>query len=179
MADRCFNEQNFSGEKMNEPWPTVPDLYGWLYLDRRGTWFIKGEQVKHLGMIRFLKDNYREDKNGEWYIQNGPQKAFVTLEYTPFLLRLALDGTLTTHTDRKIDKLTGIILDDEGNILLGSGIGAGLLDDRDLYLFSEMVNIDISTATHLRWNEEVLPVKRVPRSEIPTHYNFSQCIEKP
>ena len=179
MADQFFNEENSSGEKMSKSWPKIPDLYGWLYLDRRGTWFIKGEQVKHLGMIRFLKDNYREDKNGEWYIQNGPQKAFVTLEYTPLLLRLALDGTLTTHTDKKIDKLTGIVLDDEGNILLGSGIGAGLLDDRDLYLFSEMVNIDISTATHLRWNEEVLPVKRVPRSKIPTHYNFSQCIEKP
>ena len=89
------------------------------------------------------------------------------------------DGTLTTHTDRKIDKLTGIIMDDEGNILLGSDIGAGLLDDRDLYLFSEMVNIDISTATHLKWNKEVLPVKRVPRSKIPIHCNFSQCIAKP
>ena len=164
---------------MNESWPQIPDLYGWLYLDRRGTWFIKREQVKHLGMIRFLKENYREHKNGEWYIQNGPQKAFVTLEYTPLLLRLAVDGTLTTHTDRKIDKLTGITLDDEGNIVLGSDIGAGLLDDRDLYLFSEMVNIDISTAAHLPWNDEVLPVKRLPRSKIPKYYNFSQCIEKP
>ena len=179
MADQFSNNQNSSGKKISESWPKVPDLYGWLYLNRRGTWFIKGEQVKHLGMIRFLKDNYRENKNGEWYIQNGPQKAFVTLEYTPFLLRLALDGTFTTHTDRKIDKLTGIILDDEGNILLGSPVGTGLLDDRDLYLFSEMVNIDISTATHLKWSEEVLPVTRIPRSKIPKHCNFSQCLEKP
>ena len=164
---------------MSKPWPQVPDLYGWLYLDRRGTWLIKGEQVKHLGMIRFLKKNYRKHKNGEWYIKNGPQKAFVTLEYTPFLVRLALDGTLTTHTDIKIDKLTDITLDDEGNILLGSNMGVALLDDRDLYLFSETVDIDISTANHLQWKEEVLPVRRIPRSKIPTYYNFSQCREEP
>ena len=43
----------------------------------------------------------------------------------------------------------------------------------------KVVNIDISTVNHLLWEKEVLPVKRIPRSEIPTHYNFSQCREEP
>ena len=31
-------------------WPNVPAVYGWLALDRRGNWLIKGERITHQSM---------------------------------------------------------------------------------------------------------------------------------
>ena len=164
-------------ENSKRSWPQVPKLYGWLYLNRRGKWLIKREQVKHLGMIKFLKENYKKNTKGEWYIENGPQKAFVTLEYTPLIIRLSHNGSLTTNIDTEIETPNSITLDDEGNVLFESSIGLGLLDDRDMYQFSELVDEDISTVNKIYWKGLVLPVRHIPRSKIPAFYKFSQCKE--
>ena len=69
-------------------WPDVPAAYGWLSLNRRGEWLLEGERVLHRGLIDVINQHYQPDRNGAWYFQNGPQKVFVDLEYTPLVYSL-------------------------------------------------------------------------------------------
>ena len=64
-------------------WPHVPAVYGWLSLDRRGRWLIRGETISNRAALAFIGRNYAADERGRWYFQNGPQRVFVTLDYTP------------------------------------------------------------------------------------------------
>ncbi|MDX1528916.1 MAG: DUF2946 family protein, partial [Gammaproteobacteria bacterium] len=122
-------------------WPDVPAVYGWLALDRRGDWRIKGERLGHRKAIAFINRNYAADAHGRWYFQNGPQRVYVRLEYTPWVYRLAGDGELYVHTGQKVDGLKGAFLDDDGNLLLHTANGIGIVDDRDLAALS--VHLDL------------------------------------
>lgn len=113
-------------------WPDVPHVYGWLSLDRRGRWRIKGEAVSNPALIQFINRNYDVDERGCWYFQNGPQRVFVALEYTPWILRLASPERLETHTGIALDTPRQAYLDEDGNLLLDTGRGLGLVCDRDL-----------------------------------------------
>ena len=79
-------------------WPNVPAVYGWLALDRRGRWLLRDEPIANRAAVRFIDRNYGVDDGGRWYFQNGPQRVFVRLDYTPWVLRLRVDGGLDTHT---------------------------------------------------------------------------------
>ena len=113
-------------------WPNVPACHGWLSLDRRGGWRLQGEAVTHGGLRVFLDQGYRRDDDGAWFVQNGPQKVFVSLDYMPLILRLATDGSLSTHTGQPAGDLEQAWFDEDGNLLLATHAGPGLLDDRDL-----------------------------------------------
>lgn len=113
-------------------WPNVPACYGWLSLDRRGIWRLKGEAIRHAGLIEFINRNYGADAYGNWIFQNGPQAVFVALDYTPLVLRLETDGGLRTHTGADAGSVAELHMDEKGCILLATDSGIGLLDDRDL-----------------------------------------------
>jgi hypothetical protein len=136
-------------------WPDVPAVYGWLGLDRRGQWRIKGERVTHRGLREFIARNYQPDAQGRWYFQNGPQRVFVTLAYTPLVLHYE-DERLVDHCGRVVEP-AGMYLDDEGSVLIEGGTAIGLLDDRDLERFAEV--------------GEQLP--RLSRHEVPRRFGFS------
>ncbi|HUI59871.1 MAG TPA: DUF2946 family protein, partial [Steroidobacteraceae bacterium] len=70
-------------------WPNVPSVYGWLTLDRRGRWAIKGERLTNPAITAFIGRNYGSDPQGRWFFQNGPQRVFVSLAYTPLVYRLS------------------------------------------------------------------------------------------
>ena len=38
-------------------WPDVPAVYGWLSLDRRGNWRIKGEKIGNTALRDFIGRN--------------------------------------------------------------------------------------------------------------------------
>ena len=116
-------------------WPEVLACYGWLSLDRRGCWRLKGQAIGHAGLISFINSHYGADDSGNWVFQNGPQAVFVALGYTPLVLRLDVDGRLTAHTGAAAGPVTAAYLDEEGNALLHTALGIGLLDDRDLPVF--------------------------------------------
>lgn len=117
-------------------WPNVPAVYGWLSLDRRGTWLLKGERIGNPGIVEFIRRNYASDDAGCWYFQNGPQRVFVQLEYAPWALRTTPDGQLVTHTGLAVASVESIWLDEAGAIVLRTEHGAGVLDDRDADEFS-------------------------------------------
>jgi hypothetical protein len=115
-------------------WPNVPACYEWLSLDRRGDWRLQGERVTHRGLIEFMNRQYTRDADGNWFVQNGPQRVFVDLAYTPWIFRRE-GGTLLTHTGQSAGAVHAAYLDSEGSILLEAEAGIGLLDDRDLPAF--------------------------------------------
>ena len=116
-------------------WPDVPDVYGWLSLDRRGNWLIKNEKINNLALREFIGRNYQPDARGCWYFQNGPQRVFVKLAYTPLVVRLE-GATLVDQCARPFQKKE-TFLDEEGSVLVRGGGGIALLDDRDLGHFAD------------------------------------------
>lgn len=119
-------------------WPNVPHVYGWLALDRRGHWLIKGERISNPLVTEFINRNYECDPRGRWYFQNGPQRVFVALDYLPFVYRAhtsiepgsALE--VRTHTGKPVARIEGAWIDESGIAVLMTEYGPGTLDDRDL-----------------------------------------------
>lgn len=88
-------------------WPSVPHCYGWLALDARGQWRMRdaacqaagtaGDVIAHAGLRAFIERNYLCTENGAWYFQNGPQRVYVDLEDTPYVLRFDPAAQNTAH----------------------------------------------------------------------------------
>ena len=135
-------------------WPNVPAVYGWLELDRRGNWRIKGERIGNLALREFIARNYAADPQGRWFFQNGPQRVYVTLAYTPFVVHYEGER-LFDHCGHPVEPLE-TWLDDEGSVLIRSERAIGLLDDRDLQRYAE--------------SGDRLP--RLQRSEVAVRFGF-------
>jgi hypothetical protein len=116
-------------------WPNVPDVYGWLSLDRRGNWLLKGERIGNRAFKDFISRNYASDSRGRWYFQNGPQRVFVALAYTPLVVHLEGEA-LVDHCGRPF-RCEQAFLDEEGSVLMQGKPGFGLLDDRDLAAYAD------------------------------------------
>ncbi len=135
-------------------WPNVPAVYGWLSLDRRGNWLIKGQRISNVALREFISRNYDVDRRGRWFFQNGPQRVYVALAYAPLVVRHE-DGGLLDHCGRQF-KCEKTYLDDEGSLLMAGRGTVALLDDRDLERYAE--------------GADRLPV--VPRSELAHAFGF-------
>ena len=112
-------------------WPNVPACYEWLSLDRRGDWRLQGERVMHRGLIDFMNRQYTADDEGRWFVQNGPQRVYVDLAYTPWVFHRR-GGEWFSQTGEAVSRIDGILIDDEGSLLLSTAQGIGVIDDRDL-----------------------------------------------
>lgn len=149
-------------------WPNVPACYGWLGLDARGDWYMrddptqalggfasgipgaKGSRLEHEGLIAFIGRNYSADIQGRWYFQNGPQRVYVELEITPWVLRLEPNGNVVTHTGRTFDSPVALI-DDHGWLYFQSSIGIGVVHSQDVGIAAERIaHGDCALTTILR-----------------------------
>lgn len=117
-------------------WPNVPAVYGWLSLDGRGSWFIKGDRVTNPTLSAFISRNYESDGAGRWFFQNGPQRVFVAIQYTPFVYRVTNEAksplAIESHTGLAVGALSGAWIDENGALLIETEHGIGTIDDRDL-----------------------------------------------
>ncbi len=180
-------------------WPAVPQVYGWLELDRRGQWRIKGDIVRHGPLAAFIGRNYEADAEGRWYFQNGPQRAYCSLQYTPLILRASLQAgalNLLIHTGAPVRQLNSAHLDDEGNLLLVCDAGCALVHDADLPLVLEHVldaagrpadlealarlpNCDPGCAPpyderpRLSAGGRLLPIEPIKRAAVPGRFGFN------
>src|SRR6185503_14166887 len=96
-------------------WPNVPAVYGWLELDRRGNWLIKGSRIGNAALRDFIGRNYECDEHGRWFFQNGPQRVYVRLAYTPFVVHYEGEH-LFDHCGRPFAP-KNVFQDDEGSVL--------------------------------------------------------------
>ena len=116
-------------------WPDVPAVYGWLSLDRRGNWLIRDETVTNSTIAAYIGRNYERDSDGRWFFQNGPQRVFVSLDYTPLVYRILENGdglAIQAHTGSAATSLSGAWIDESGGVLLDTELGIGVVHDHDL-----------------------------------------------
>ncbi len=135
-------------------WPNVPAVYGWLELDRRGNWLIKGERIGNRALREFIGRNYQADDKGRWYFQNGPQRVYVTLDYTPLIVHYEGEA-LFDHRGRPFSA-GEIFQDDEGSVLIAGGGSIALLDDRELARFADRAGV----------------LQSITRAEVPARFGF-------
>ena len=183
-------------------WPNVPAVYGWLSLDRRGHWLLKGERVANPGIAAFFGRNYSRDDQGRWFFQNGPQRVYVALDYTPHVYRAtSLPGeplALVSHSGAAATAIRAAYVDDAGQLLLDTDLGIGLLHDADLAALLPRFNgpagqageaalaaaLDTlqagnHTALDLDLGTTRIPVKPVRVAEVPARFGFVACPVQP
>ena len=167
-------------------WPDVPDVFGWLRLDRRGRWLIRDQVVTHHGINAFIRRNYAVDEQGRWYFQNGPQRVFVTLDYTPLIYCLGGDLRLETFLGENVIGPRRALIDEDGNLLLETEHGIGLLLDRDLPALidcfedergepapcDELLFQDTDRLITLRIGAFLLPVTTIHSQECPATFGY-------
>ena len=150
-------------------WPNVPHCYGWLALDARGDWYmrderfqragpfpqVKGSRIGHEKLLEFIFRNYGCDDAGCWFFQNGPQRVYVRLAYTPLVVHYEGER-LVDQCGRDFGAPDAFLLDEEGSVLARLGARIALVDDRDLERFAERAN----------------ELERVRRAELPAQFGF-------
>jgi len=184
-------------------WPNVPAVYGWLSLDRRGNWLIKGERINNQLVTAFIGRNYARDERGCWYFQNGPQRVFLNLAYTPLVFRISSqDGArlaLSAHTGSPVASIASAWIDESGTIVLETAEGPGTIDDRDLErLLPHLIDVNgnpLPEATldellelaqqgkpvpmWLKYGEVNLKIEPVASRDVPRRFGFVPLPEPP
>jgi len=143
-------------------WPNVPHCFGWLKLDARGHWRMRDERARHLdlpgdkiahpALLGFINRNYTHDEEGRWYFQNGPQRVYVDLELTPYVVRTDPVAGFITQTGATLDEISQAWLTQEGQLVLASGTIVAALDDRD----AAAVLATLSVAGRAASDEEIM-----------------------
>jgi hypothetical protein len=175
-------------------WPNVPACYGWLELDARGHWRLGAtdathrEIVRHAGLQNFLGRNYSCTEHGEWFCQNGPQRAYVTLAAAPWVIHY-IDGHWYTHTGAMVHGPQVVLIDERGRVFFAMEQGLGIVDDRDLpTLIGQLTRLngdnpdddsilDALANGHtaniaLAWNGHFAKLQSVESSTLERRFNF-------
>ena len=153
----------------------VPSAYGWLGLDARGNWYLRDEQAQAAGafassrpgakgalvqlekLVDFIQRNYEVDEAGRWFFQNGPQRVFVELEATPWIWRVAADGSVTAHDGRPA-QVHAVFTDEQGRVYLRTDRGFGLVHTQDVGGVAEAVEAG-------RWTPQAVQAAELPARE--------------
>lgn len=182
-------------------WPDVPHCYGWLALDARGAWRMRderaqqlglaGERIAHPALLGFIRRNYLADERGRWFFQNGPQRVYVNLELTPYIVRSDPLQGFVTQTDQPLASIDAAWLTDSGRLILRGAGKIAALDDRDLAQCIEQLrinNMTVSDTVLLDWIDNQtgatalplqllhdgrqLPVQRIAQAALAQHFGF-------
>jgi Protein of unknown function (DUF2946) len=137
-------------------WPNVPACFGWLGLDARGSWYMrddrtqalgafasgtpgaKGSLLKHEKLVAFIERNYEATPDGLWFFQNGPQRVYVELEATPWVMRVGTDFSVATHSGT-VARPQRCVVDEHGRVYLDTDVGFGLVHTQDVGVAAEAV----------------------------------------
>lgn len=187
-------------------WPNVPDCFGWLALDRRGQWRmvdefaqqnkLPGQVIQHIALNEFISRNYASDQLGRFFFQNGPQRVFISLAATPWIVRIIPSEQgqqLMTQCQTQM-KPSAALSDENGSIyILGSikqaiyqdlktqqfeveeHASIGLLHDHDLDQFSELAQLReeaCSFGGSWNWHGEQLPLDPIHSEELAKRFGF-------
>ena len=188
-------------------WPNVPHCYGWLALDARGHWRMRDERAQHFNLpgdklsnpalLGFINRNYARDERGCWYFQNGPQRVYLELEATPYIVRTDPAQGWLLQTGEALGEIDEAGLTEAGELVLRSGARVAQLDDRDgahALSLLEMAGQPMADEALLAWLEtgsqpgvpgvapagqpclrdgaRLIPVQRLQRDQLPALYSF-------
>lgn len=175
-------------------WPNVPHCYGWLALDARGNWRMRDERAQHFNLpgdklsnaalVGFITRNYAVDERGCWYFQNGPQRVYVQLEATPYIVRTDPAAGWMLHTGAALDAIDAALLTDTGGLILRSGEVVAQLDDRDFAQVLPQLHMNgaaVADEVLLDWMEgrnageltlQGVPVERIAADGLAARFGF-------
>jgi hypothetical protein len=155
---------------------------------------LPGDIIRHVALRQFIERHYAADSTGRYFFQNGPQRVFVTLDYTPWVVRLIPQENSSwifqTTSGQQIDPIT-CLLDENGQILIEADFSiieesgnefkdttirsVALLHDHDLEIFSELANIThhaCSIGGNLPWNGQEVSIEQVLSSDLSARYQY-------
>ncbi len=135
-----------------QKWPSVPAVFGWLRLDRRGAWRLvdrgrpgfdeardaAGSPITNRRIVDFIARNYACDEHGRWFWQNGPQRVYVDIEAAPLVLRaIAGEGAndsprFVAHTGAEVTTIAAGWIGPGEQLLLRTDLGGAVVHDLDL-----------------------------------------------
>lgn len=177
-------------------WPNVPHCYGWLALDARGNWRMRDERAQHFNLpgdklsnaalVGFITRNYAADERGCWYFQNGPQRVYVQLEATPYIVRTDPAAGWLLHTGAPLGTPEAALLTDSGALILQRGPVVAQLDDRDFADVLPQLRMDgaaVEDDVLLDWMEgrtgeagaltlDGLAVERIAAAQLAARYGY-------
>jgi hypothetical protein len=190
-------------------WPNVPHCFGWLALDRRGAWRMRddyaqahglpGDVIKHAALNAFIARNYASDADGRYFFQNGPQRVYVNLDATPWVVRMMPTGNadhpwqLQTQCETLLTPTTAF-LDEAGHILIEGRLtqticnevaanqfreierlSIALLHDHDIELFSGLATLSNAACAlegSWRWHGHDLKLEPISSTEVQSRFQF-------
>ena len=195
-------------------WPNVPHCFGWLALDRRGQWRMRdefaqanslpGNAIQHTALNEFIARNYACDTKGRYFFQNGPQRVFITLDATPWIVRIIptdAEPNLLTQCQSSF-KPQSALSDESGNIYITGLVkntvdesadaentsndfiqiecpSIALLHDHDLDFFADLAKLReeaCSFGGSWSWHGETLPLDPIHSDELSERFSF---VKKP
>ena len=139
-----------------------------------------------------MNRNYACTDAGQWHFQNGPQRVFVDLDYSPWIYFLDGLRNIVDQAGSPVSDLRGAWLDEEGNLLLLSERGIGLMCDRDLqsmsddFRFADDAICDEESiaglieggvvlpprSIFLKWSGERIEIKTILRERVAGEFGF-------
>ena len=187
-------------------WPDVPDCFGWLALDRRGRWRMRnefaqannlpGSVIDHTLLSDYIARNYASDHLGRYFFQNAAQRVFITLDATPWIVRIH-------HAEEKKQMLTqcasifepaSALSDESGNIYIVGlvrtntlanstpssfiqkmELSVALLHDHDLGLFAEGAKVNeqaCSFGGSWIWHAQELAIEPIQSIKLSKRFRF-------
>ena len=141
-----------------------------------------GQPIRHEALLGFINRNYDADERGQWFFQNGPQRVYVELGYTPWVVRLV--GRMPMARLRCTDQAGGafepaaVFVDEEGGVLFADDCGARresrFCTITICEVFSDHATLaDDSMSGEFRWNNQVvLPLQAMRRGEVAARFGF-------
>lgn len=165
-----------------------PHAYGWLRLDRRGGWRLRGAPVRHPRVRDYLGEHYQVAATGAWFVQNGAQCVWVSLETAPLIVHLDTHGRWQAHTGLECGAPSRALLDEAGGLWLQTPAGPAWVEEGALEQVAdalvdagggpltpeqiEALMAGAGTAAWLRCESSRVPLEPVLREAVPTRLGF-------
>ena len=149
---------------------------------------LPGQVIAHRALNDFISRNYDCDSLGRYFFQNGPQRVFITLDKTPWVVRIIPSEKglqLITQCQNSIEP-SSALSDESGNIYIVGKVNQGqlskqnsqtvaLLHDHDLDHFSQLAKLREETCSFggsWDWQGKQLALDPIHSEEIAARFKF-------
>jgi hypothetical protein len=158
---------------------------------------LPGDVIKHAALNAFIARNYASDADGRYFFQNGPQRVYVHLDATPWIVRMMPTGNaedpwqLQTQCETLLTPTTAF-LDEAGHILIEGmltqtiwsntnqfseieRLSIAMLHDHDIELFSGLTTLSNAACVlegSWHWHGHDLKLEPITITEVQSRFQF-------
>jgi len=157
---------------------------------------LPGQVITHRALNEFISRNYACDSLGRYFFQNGPQRVFITLDATPWVVRITPGengSELISQCNNPI-AASGALSDENGNIYIVGKVNqlicrqentgsftkedcetVALLHDHELDHFSRLAKLHeeaCSFGGSWEWQGKQLPLDPIYSEDLTARFQF-------